>query len=73
MGFAARLAGRRPWGPGRPFWERMPDRSAQSWQDDFEERAAIRELDGGQERGEAERHAYAETERRWWRETQGVA
>jgi len=40
----------------------------QRWRDEFEERAAIREYDGGYTRAEAERLAWGEIENRWHKE-----
>ena len=50
--------GGRPWGDGRPFWDRLNKRMRRAAQESWEERAAIMEYDGEMIRAEAEHRAY---------------
>jgi hypothetical protein len=50
-----------PWGRGRPLWEKLPNGMVrQAAIDAYEERAAIKEYDGGLPRMIAEKEAYEE-------------
>jgi hypothetical protein len=48
----------------KPFWSALPPDEAAAAREEWEERAAIREFCGGQDRAEAEREAYAEVRAR---------
>ena len=49
----------RPWTPCRPIWTVLPPQERAAAREDFVERAAIMEYDGGNSRGTAELAAYA--------------
>jgi hypothetical protein len=54
-----------PWGPGKPCWTWTSLRDvAASLEEDYEERAAIIEYDGGLSRPKAEARAYRAIEER---------